>query len=71
MVRFSHSKNPKAEENRQKASDTGEVKYKLKGEHRDFHSGAALGQIALEVHIFYRSQGEILLLPNALVMKTK
>lgn len=44
MVRFSHSKNPKAEENGQKDSDTGEVKEKLKREHRDFHSGAALGQ---------------------------
>lgn len=65
MVRFSHSKNPKAEESRQTDSDTGEVKEKLKGEHRDFHSGAALGQIAPEVHIFSRSQEEILLLPNA------
>ena len=44
MVHFSHSRNPKAEEERQKDSDTGEVKDKLRGKHGDFHSGAALVQ---------------------------
>ena len=42
VVHFSHPKNPKVEENRQKDSNAGEAKGELNGEPRDWSSSPVL-----------------------------